>query len=370
MRRAVILFSCFATLCGGSCSKSAADPKPIAPPEEDNRTVRERYSTAVAHWPKAEWYPGIAQRELSELPTNPTMAKPELMQLGKVLFFDSRLGRGDNSCASCHNPNSSWIDQKKVAVGVGIHHRNTPSMENVWYLEGNLFHDGRAQTYAQQITEAIESPIEMGGNMETLPSVLTLITGYAPLFRQAYGDDQITKARILDALTAFSKNISSGTTAFDSFVQGHYTALDDRQLQGLHLFRTKGKCINCHNGPFFSDLQYHNLGYAMDWNGNLDNGRYEATKRDADLGKFRTAGLRNIAYTAPYWHNGEIATLAEVIALKNQGMPQLGRQKVNGKLSDMVPPLKLTHEEQQAIIAFLHSLSSETTSVALPTLPQ
>ncbi|WP_164108208.1 MULTISPECIES: cytochrome-c peroxidase [Sphingobacterium] len=357
------------TLLWISCSKSTPDPKPVDPYEEDNRKLRERYSTTTANWPKAEWYTGISQRELAELPVNPSSARPELIQLGKVLFFDNRLGRGDNSCASCHNPNTHWIDQKKVAVGVGVHHRNTPTMENVWYLDGGLFHDGRADTYAEQIAEAIESPIEMGGNLESLPWALQLISGYGVMFKQAYGDEQITKERILDALTAFSKSINSSTTIFDSFLKGEYTALSDEQLRGLHLFRTKGKCINCHNGPFFTDLQYHNLGYALDWNGKLDNGRYEATKLEVDLGKFRTPGLRNTVHTAPYWHNGEIATLAEILDLKNRGMPHSGRQKVNGQLSNLAQPLQLTTEEQQAIIAFLRTLSSKTTEISRPVLP-
>lgn len=370
MNKTYILFWGLVTLLWISCSKSSPDTTRVDPPEEDNRSLRERYSTASSHWPKAEWYAGIAQRELAELPVNPSTAKPELIQLGKVLFFDNRLGSGDNSCASCHNPNTYWIDQKKVAVGVGVHHRNTPTMENVWYLDGGLFHDGRAATYAEQIAEAIESPIEMGGNLETLPWALQLIAGYGPMFRQAYGDDQITKERILDAITAFSKTISSGTTVFDSFLKGSYSALNDQQLQGLHLFRTKGKCINCHNGPFLTDRQYHNLGYAMDWNGKLDNGRYEATKKESDLGKFRTPGLRNVVNTAPYWHNGEIATLAEIIDLKNRGMPHTGRQKPNGQLSDLVQPLRLTKEEQQSIIAFLHTLSSKSAYIDIPALPQ
>lgn len=370
MYKAATLFWGLATLLWLSCSKSSPDPTRVDPPEVDNRTLRERYSTTIKNWPKAEWYTNILQRELGELPSNPSNAKAELIELGKVLFFDNRLGSGDNSCASCHNPNTYWIDQKKVAVGVGTHHRNTPTMENIWYLSGALFHDGRATTYAQQIAEAIESPIEMGGNLESLPWALQLITGYGAMFKQAYGDSQISKDRILDALTAFSKTIGSNTTAFDSFLKGQYMALNDQQLEGLHLFRTKGKCINCHNGPFFTDLQYHNLGYALDWNGKLDNGRYEATKLEVDLGKFRTPGLRNIANTAPYWHNGEIATLAEIIDLKNRAMPQSGRQKVNGQLSNLAQPLRLTAKEQQAIIAFLHTLSSKAVEISNPTLPK
>lgn len=370
MRKTTLLYGFIAALCWNACGKSTNEPSPKEPSVVDNRSLREQYSSSSDQWPKAAWYDGVTPKELAALPDNPSVASPALLTLGKALFFDNRLGNGGNSCASCHNPDTYWHDQKKVATGIGTHHRNTPTMENIWYLAGSLFHDGRATTYAAQIAEAIESPIEMGGNLETLPWSLQQIKGYTPLFTQAYGDARITRDRILEAIATFSKTISSEATPFDAFTQGQYHALSDQQLSGLHLFRTKGKCINCHNGPFFTDLQYHNLGYAVDWDGKLDNGRYEATKQETDRGKFRTPGLRNTTNTAPYWHNGEIATLREVIDLKNRGMPHTGRQKVNGKLSEQVRPLQLTEAEQQAIIAFLEALSSKVTPMERPVLPQ
>ncbi|WP_245893574.1 cytochrome-c peroxidase [Sphingobacterium gobiense] len=340
------------------------EPEPV-----DTRSTREKYSAAITAWPEAEWYSGIIKKELAELPANPN-AKPntEVLRLGKVLFFEKRMGSIQNSCSSCHNPAKFWTDGSRMAIGGGV--RNTPTIENAWHLKGHLFHDGRAATYAEQITEAIESPIEMDGDLNIIPWILSQIPGYPPLFEAAYGSNSITRERILDALEVYTLSISSGETAFDRFVRGDYAALTDKEIEGLHLFRTKGKCINCHNGPFFTDLQYHNLGYAVDFRGDLDNGRYEVTGFEADKGKLRTPGLRNVSNTAPYWHNGEIATLEEVIDLLNRGMPHTGRQKINGTLSPHIRPLQLTSNEQRAILAFLNTLSSEVLKVESPTLPQ
>lgn len=249
-----------------SCSKSAAgsDAEPLLP--DPTTSLREQYSMPTSKWPSAEWYEGIRAQELAPLSQGPinTQQQQKVIALGKVLFFDPRVGRGEKTCATCHHPDIYWVDRRQTAAGIATHHRNTPSMENVWYVKGQLFHDGRAKTYAEQIAEAIESPIEMGGNTYTLPVKLAAIKGYHHLFDEAYGDANITRTRILDALAIYSQSIVSGETHFDRFIQGDYTALSDQQIEGLHLFRTKGKCINCHHGPYLTDLQYHNLGYAVD----------------------------------------------------------------------------------------------------------
>lgn len=355
------------SLC--SCSKgepSTVEPTIVPNPEE---TLREKYSKNIALWPIAEWYKNIEIRELAALPDNPSKDKVELIALGKALFFDPRTGNGMKTCASCHNPDTYWIDQKTTADGIALHHRNTPSMENVWYLEGKLFHDGRAKTYREQIAEAINSPIEMGGNTAKLPAKLQTIAGYVNLYESAYNNKNMTVEGLLDAIAAYSKSISSGETAFDKFVQGDYQALNDQQLEGLHLFRTKGKCINCHNGAFFTDLEFHNLGYAVTNKKNLDNGRFEATGLASDKGKFRTPGLRNVTNTAPYMHNGSIATLNELVNLLSQGMPQKTGQQINGVLSPYIQNVRLSSKEQENIIAFLASLSSKPIKTESPILP-
>jgi len=355
------------SLCCCSKGKSSTEEPTIVPNPEE--TLREKYTKNIAQWPVAEWYKNIEERELAALPVNPSKDKVELIALGKALFFDPRTGNGMKTCASCHNPDTYWIDQKTTADGIALHHRNTPSMENVWYLEGKLFHDGRAKTYREQIAEAINSPIEMGGNTSSLSSKLMSIPGYVDLYESAYNNKNMTIEGLLDAIAAYSKSISSGETAFDRFVQGDYQALNDQQLEGLHLFRTKGKCINCHNGPYFTDLDFHNLGYAVTNKGALDNGRFESSKLESDKGKFRTPGLRNIIHTAPYLHNGTIATLSELINLLSSGMPQKTGQQINGVLSPHIQNVRLSSKEQENIIAFLASLSSKPIKNDRPILP-
>ncbi|EFK56450.1 cytochrome c peroxidase [Sphingobacterium spiritivorum] len=354
-----------------ACSKAKGpdtDP-PVTPVE---KSLRAQYEASSSLWPKPVLDEGITLRELALMPAGSVdpVAQRKILALGKVLLFDPRVGRGDNSCSSCHNPATYWVDRKKTAEGIATHHRNTPSMENVWYVNGRLFHDGRAKTYAEQIAEAIESPIEMGGNTYTLPAKLSAVDGYLSLFAEAYGDQEINRQRILNAIAVYSQSIVSGETAFDRFLKGQYTALSDQQIEGLHLFRTKGRCLNCHNGPFLTDLEYHNLGYAKDHTGALDNGRFIATGKESDKGRFRTAGLRNVAQTYPYMHNGSVGTLDEMLDLLGQGMPQTNGQQVNGELSPHIKNLRLTSTERKAIISFLESLSSEQSPTERPVIPQ
>ncbi|MBL1407247.1 cytochrome-c peroxidase [Sphingobacterium faecale] len=364
----VIAFLFSITLMLANCAKNNTPPNlPSPEPEEDNSSLRERYSAHPDKWPQANWYDGVLKKELSALTSNPHQDRPELLALGKVLFFDNRLGNRNNSCASCHIPENYWIDRVPVASGGG--NRNTPNMENVWYLDGHLMLDGRATTFAEQITIAIESPHEMAGSVSEIPSRLASIKGYKPLFIDAFGDFKITESRVLEAIAAYSKSIISDKAPFDLFLEGQQAALTDQQIEGLHLFRTKAACINCHNGPFFTDLAYHNLGNSLDADRNPDNGRANFTGKYSDWGKFRTPGLRNVAFTAPYMHNGSIMTLENMIDLLIDGLPQLHGQRVSGTLSPHIKKLDMTYDERNALLAFIQSLSSAKPEVTKPILP-
>lgn len=345
-----------------ACSKGGDDEHEV-PPQPSIQDFRAVYSRAPALWPEATWIDkSIKQVELAPLQTGPSRDSLgiEKIALGKALFFDSRIGgTGPVSCAnSCHLPMKNYTDHFKTPVLGGD--RNSPSLENAWYLNGNLFHDGRAKTYHQQIEEAITSPIEMNQPMATLPAKLAAFGTYQPLFDAAYGDEEINRERILDALAAYTQTIVSGETRFDKFLLGNYNILNDQEIKGLHLFRTKGKCINCHNGPYFTDLQYHNLGYSSHKSSvHLDSGRYVATGRQKDIGRFRTLGLRNVSKTFPYFHNGSLSSLEEVIDAKNEGIPT-GQDYIQvGVLSRYIKPLGLTNDEKKAIIAFLNTLNSD-----------
>jgi cytochrome c peroxidase len=202
-----------------------------------------------------------------------------------------------------------------------------------------------------------------------IPRKLSRVAGYKPLFSAAFGDEVITSERALSAVEAFSKTIRSGETAFDRFVQGETYALNEQQLEGLHLFRTKAGCINCHNGPYFTDLEYHNLGYSLDFSRQPDYGRSVFTGKYSDWGKFRTPGLRNVSKTAPYLHNGSVPSLALVLDLIVDGMPQMNGQRITGTLSPLIRKADLTHEERGALLAFINVLTSDTPIAPRPELP-
>lgn len=369
--RKFYIFLCIITtlIFAVQCTKNSSSPEepqiPVDP--QPNKSLREQYSTSPDLWPSANWYSGVKKQELSFLPDHEVSAPAKVVELGKVLFFDSRLGKRNNSCASCHVADKYWIDGAVVAAGGG--NRNTPSLQDSWYLEGHLMLDGRAKTFAEQLTIAIESPHEMAGDVNSLPGLLGAIQEYRILFQEAYSTEQITVDRILGALTAYTKTIVSGDTRFDQFIKGDFTALNDQQLAGLHLFRTKAACINCHNGPFFTDLQYHNLGNSLDAQQSADYGRFNFTNLNSDRGKFRTPGLRNVMHTAPYLHNGSVVSLDMLIDLLIEGMPQMNGQRISGVLSPHIKPLNLNHEERNALLAFINTLSSERPTVSRPQLP-
>lgn len=340
-------------LLQAACSKNQEERPEPPDPQQDNRTLRQKYSVQTDEWPTANWYNGIKRQELGALLAGPTNEElgPEKVKLGEALFFNTLLSTNGRSCgSSCHVPEKRFTDGMSIGFTGIIRH--TPTVENAWYLKGNLFWDGRAKTFEDQIEVAITSPVEMNQPMETLPAKL-MAEGLDSQFVSAYGTDVITRERILGAIAAYTQTVVSKETPFDRFVKGDHDALTSQQIEGLHLFRTKAGCINCHNGPMFTDLQYHNLGSPS--GGQVDSGRYDATRNPDDIGKFRTQGLRNVTKTPPYWHNGAFASIEQVIEAKNQGMPT--EYVRTGILSPYIKPLNLSASEKQSLVAFLKALN-------------
>lgn len=258
---------------------------------------------------------------------NPLTAKK--IELGRRLFFDRRLSRDRSvACASCHNPERAYSDGHPVAIGVfgrkGL--RNAPAIVNRGY--GRLFFwDGRATSLEAQVLQPIQNPNEMD---MTLPEVSARI-GLAP--------DEISRA-----LASFVRSILSGDSRFDRFVNGDRAALSTEEQAGLQLFRGKANCIACHVGPNFTDERLHNTGIA--WrNGNFGD-------VGAGQGNFKTPTLREVARTAPYMHDGSLATLEDVINYYDRG------GNPNPYLDVELHPLHLTAGEKGALAAFLRSLSA------------
>lgn len=300
------------------------------------------------------------------------------MELGKMLFFDPRLSKsGQISCANCHNPEIGWSDGSRVSFGhdrqTGT--RNAPTLVNIGYAK-TLFWDGRAATLEEQVKAPIENPVEMNLHMSMATRNIRKIKDYKPFFIKAFGNGEVTEEKIAKAVATFERSLISPPSKFDKFVSGKKDALTDSELNGLHLFRTKANCINCHNTPYFSDQKFHNLGLTYYGRKYEDLGRYIVTKKNEDVGKFKTPTLREVSENKPYMHNGLFPELANIVMMYNAGMgreipkgDQVNDPKFPHK-SEMVEKLNLTDDEVFDIVAFLKTLNSYKYKMRPPELPK
>lgn len=287
---------------------------------------------------------------------------PERISLGKKLFFDPRLS-GSNwiSCATCHNPALGWSDGLKLAIGhnMQVLKRATPSILNTAYQKIQ-FWDGRERTLERQALHPISSSEEMSQDIDELIRELKAISGYVDLFKQAYPNESIDKHSIAKALASFERTIVSQDSPFDKWLKGSGGEMSESAIKGFEIFKGKGKCFKCHNGFNFSDDGFHNIGLP----GNKDPGRYALKPIKVLKGAFKTPTLRNVALTAPYMHNGEFETLAQVIEHYDSG----GKKNM-GNLDPNMEPLNLSKTEKSDLLAFLLSLTSEPLAISIPNLP-
>ncbi|MDB0611386.1 cytochrome c peroxidase [Tenacibaculum maritimum] len=286
--------------------------------------------------------------------------------LGKKLFFDKRLSKSNTvSCASCHNPKLSWQDGIEKSPGHDslLGNRNTQSILNSVHFN-TFFWDGRAKTLEEQVKGPLTNSKEMNNTIDDLLIKINHIKEYQFAFKNVYGVSKVTPINLYKAIATFEKTITHNHTKFDSFIAGDTTAMNNKEIRGMHLFRTKGRCMNCHYGSLFSDQQFHNLGLVYYKREYEDLGRYHITKKAKDMGKFRTPTLRNVMNTSPWMHNGFVWEMEGVLSMYNAGMVQLAPTKGEKKdtlfpyTSKLLKPLQLTTIEQEEIIAFLNSLSS------------
>lgn len=343
--------------------------------------LRELYTQPPEQWPKPTLDPDVQHRELGLLPkvvhpeANPgTKAK---IKLGKQLFFDPRLsGSGQIACASCHDPDLGWSDGRTTSFG---HDRtplarNSPTIQNSAFRKA-FFWDGRATSLEDQAHQVMHNADEMHSSAEVVLENLEKIEGYVTQFQEVFGEEGLTPDNVFKALAAFERSVVGGKTRFDAFLRGRPRALKDNALIGLHLFRTNARCLNCHNGPNFTDDKFHNIGLSRYGRPFEDLGRYRVTNNAEDVGKFRTPSLRNIAKTAPYMHNG-LFDLEELLSLYISGMPN--ERPRRGREDDPLFPTKSPHvksldlneQDRADLTAFLHSLSEPHVLVRPPKLPQ
>ncbi|HYV36087.1 MAG TPA: cytochrome c peroxidase [Gemmataceae bacterium] len=274
------------------------------------------------------------------------------VQLGRKLFFDPILSRDKSiSCASCHRPDHAFAGTDAVAIGVGGKkgRRNAPTLFNRAYAT-QLFWDGRETSLEAQALKPIEDPLEMGNTVAEVVKRLKAHADYPAEFKTAFGDD-VSADNLGKALASFQRTLLLGNSRVDRFrLSLEAGELNESERHGLWLWESKAKCWQCHNGPNFTDEQFHNTGIG--WGSEpRDLGRFEVTAKEADKGKFKTPTLRGVAWTAPYMHNGSIATLEGVVEFYNKG------GSPNPHLDSQLTPLGLTKQEMQNLVSFLRALS-------------
>lgn len=278
-------------------------------------------------------------------------------QLGEKLFFDPILSRDSTiSCASCHKPEFAFADNSPTSKGVHnrLGGRNTPSAMN--QTDRNFyFWDGRAETLEEQAIGPVENPVEMDLPLSIALRRLKKNNFYQKSFVAVYGE-QVSEKLLAKAIANYERTLETSNTPFDDYVSGNDTnALSASAKRGLSIFNTKGKCFDCHFGVDFTGSdKFKNIGIynGKDLN---DEGRFAITKNKKDLGAFKTPGLRNIAQTAPYMHNGMHKTLKQVIDYYNE--PDKFIPNSINRDTLLKKPLGLNEDEKKDLENFLLSLS-------------
>jgi cytochrome c peroxidase len=327
---------------------------------------------------------------LTEYVISPATLRSARVALGRKLFFEARLSDdGTVACATCHDPDRAFRDGRPVSVGIHgrVGQRKAPTILNALYNK-HQFWDGRADTLEQQAAFPITNPFEMGS--ASVADAASRIAGdkeYQTQFMQAFGRD-MNAQDMLSAIAAYERTLVSFDSPFDHFIAGDPHAISDSAKRGWELFNTKARCNKCHalvdnerDATLFTDNDFHNIGIGIlrhnvpalaqqaereAAQGNLLDvdvaaitsdlsvlGRFLVTKDQSDIASFKTPGLRNVIVTGPYFHDGSMQTLWDVMDHYNKG-----DGISNPWLDKDMQPLALTEHEIDDVVAFLASLTS------------
>jgi cytochrome c peroxidase len=265
---------------------------------------------------------------------------PEKIIAGRRLFFDTALSADrSTSCATCHDPARAFTDGRAIAQGVHgeMGTRNSPTLVNAG-LGRLFFWDGRADSLEAQALQPMINPKEMGLTEADIASR----TG-------------MTAADVTAALASYVRTIRSHESRVDYFRAGQTAMLTSDEQAGFEIFRGRGQCAVCHGGPDFTDNRFHNTGVGVHNGASADEGRYAISHDARDLGAFKTPTLREVALTAPYMHDGSLATLEDVVAFYTKGGVR------NPSLDPRMRPLRLDATEERQLVAFLKALSGRIT---------
>ncbi len=323
----------------------------------------QREVEAPVEWPQLPGYEAMA------IPADNPMT-PAKVALGKQLFYDARLsGDGSRSCYSCHVKEHGLTDGRATAIGAYEKPlpRSSPTLWNIGY-HSRFYWDGRSGSMEAQVKGAWR-----GGNMgasgtdghpsmEEICAQLNEIVGYRQQFQDVFGADA-TPDNVAQAIASFERTIVANDSAWARFQQGDEAAFSEAARRGWQLFSGKTNCTNCHDGRLLTDLQYHNVGIGMK-DAEPDLGRFKVTNDDKDRGAFKTPTLLDISKSAPYFHNGSVATLEEAVELMlGGGLDNEHLDRTN------LEAVTLTEEEKADLLAFLRALAVDYT-VTEPALPE
>lgn len=329
--------------------------------------------------------PTLGLPELSIPISNPQT--PEKIQLGRLLFNDARFsGDGTISCASCHHSDKAFTDGLKTPLGIykQTGARNAPTVVNAAFYK-ELFLDGRAKSLEDQALGPFTNPVEHGlTDYKKIINVIQKDPTYPVLFKQVFGValDDISIELVVQAIASFERTLVSANSLFDQYYFGRdRTKLSESAARGLRIFRRKGNCANCHeiswDNALFMDNQFYNIGVGfLRINKQIDNvvaalkagkkienlgltpdqkaelGRFNVTGFIADIGKFKTPTLRNIALTAPYMHDGSMKTLEEIVDYYDKGGDK------NRFIDSAIFSLHFTDQEKIDLVEFMKALTS------------
>lgn len=316
----------------------------------------------------------------------------EKEDLGRLLFWDPILsGNKDVACASCHHPDFAYADARELSSGVGgvglgpnrvngaLVNRNSPSILNTAFNgvvqngvqdpeSSPMFWDSRASGLEEQAVLPMISAEEMRGEeiseediMDSIVSRLNAIDEYRDLFQSAYGTAEITELHIAQALSTFQRSLVANNSPFDAYMRGDENALSPAEINGMETFIEVG-CVNCHNGPMFSDFELHTLSTP-------DHPLIEDDGATGDF-DFRTPSLRNLAFTAPYMHNGVFEDIRDVLDFYNDisgGNGDSQNNNVNdNQIDEDARDLNINNRAINDIIRFLETLNDDDFDTSIP----
>jgi cytochrome c peroxidase len=285
-------------------------------------------------------------------PTDNALTEPRA-QLGKRLFFETQLSRtGQVSCGSCHLRDNAFSDPNAVSTGVDQRHgtRNAPALVNLAWGQ-SFFWDGRAATLEEQAGKPIEHPDEMDLPIPAAVARVGADPSYMRAFVEAYGgppsDESLRKA-----IASFVRTLVSGKSPYDRHLRGDDQDFGDQELRGEGIFLSeKGGCFHCHPSGMLTNEGFFNNGTYRDGG---DPGRQMVTNRTGDLGKFKVPGLRNVEASAPYMHDGSLATLEDVVEHYDRGGS--GHRTTDPSIR----VLSLSTDEKADLVTFLRSLTDRS----------